>query len=214
MFYYTAKVPYDSLTDLSGLQACTGLKVLSLYGAKPATLAPLAALTKLESLTLSNCGALDLSPLEGLQELEVLGLSSSNELASLEPLTTLPKLRYLSIGTGTTYPSLDPLTRTHIEFLDMGLGVGDEKTCKGLDYEPLTRMPDLKYLDLMNHLDLTADLCKRIVAGSPNLRGLDISYTPAADHSKELQALGIEWLQDPTNRSINEFWRRLIYKLG
>ena len=28
----------------------------------------------------------------------------------------------------------------------MGLGVGDEKTCKGLDYEPLTRMPDLKYL--------------------------------------------------------------------
>ena len=55
-------------------------------------------------------------------------------------------------------------------FLDMGLGVGDEKTCKGLDYEPLTRMPDLKYLDLMNHLDLTADLCKRIAAGSPNLR--------------------------------------------
>lgn len=91
MFYYTAKVPYDSLTDLSGLEACTGLKVLSLYGAKPVTLAPLAALTKLESLTLSNCGALDLSPLEGLQELEVLGLSSSNELASLEPLTTLPK---------------------------------------------------------------------------------------------------------------------------
>jgi len=213
VFYYTAKVPYDSLTDLSGLEACTGLKVLSLYGAKPVTLAPLAALTKLESLTLSNCGALDLSPLEGLQELEVLGLSSSNELASLEPLTTLPKLRYLSIGIGTTYPSLDPLTRTHIEFLDMGLGVGDEKTCKGLDYEPLTRMPDLKYLDLMNHLDLTADLCKRIAAGSPNLRGLDISYTPAADHSKELQALGIEWLQDPTNRSINEFWRRLIYKL-
>ena len=105
VFYYTAKVPYDSLTDLSGLEACTGLKVLSLYGAKPVTLAPLAALTKLESLTLSNCGALDLSPLEGLQELEVLGLSSSNELASLEPLTTLPKLRYLSIGTGTTYPS-------------------------------------------------------------------------------------------------------------
>ena len=31
---------------------------------------------------------------------------------------------------------------------------------------------------------------------------------------KELQALGIEWLQDPTNRSINEFWRRMIYKLG
>ena len=214
VFYYTAKVPYDSLTDLSGLEACTGLKVLSLYGAKPVTLAPLAALTKLESLTLSNCGTLDLSPLEGLQKLEVLGLSSSNELASLEPLTTLPKLRYLSIGTGTTYPSLDPLTRTPIEFLDMGLGVGDEKTCKGLDYEPLTRMPDLKYLDLMNHLDLTADLCKRIAAGSPNLRGLDISYTPAADHSKELQALGIEWLQDPTNRSINEFWRRLIYKLG
>ena len=23
-----------------------------------------------------------------------------------------------------------------------------------------------------------------------------------------------EWLQDTTNRSINEFWRRMIYKLG
>lgn len=213
-FSYDSTAPYGDPIDLSALEDCTGLKLLAITGTKPTTLAPLAALTELESLTLSNCGPLDLSPLEGLPELSVLSLNFSDELASLEPLTTLPKLRYLNIGTGTTYPSLEPLTRTHIEFLDMGLGVGDEKTCKGLDYEPLTRMPDLQYLDLMNHLDLTADLCKRIAAGSPNLRGLDISYTPAADHSKELQDLDIEWLQDPTNRSINELWRRLIYKLA
>lgn len=213
-FSYSSSTPYNDLTDFSGLESCKGLKVLSIAGAKPATLAPLAGLTELERLTLSNCGTLDLTPLEGLPELSVLGLYRANELDSLEPLTTLPKLRVLRIGGGTTYPSLEPLTRTHIEFLDMMLAVGEEKTCKGMDYEPLTRMPYLQYLDLTNHLDLTADLCKRIAAGSPNLRGLDISYTPAAEHSSELQDLGIEWLQDGTNRGLTELWRRLLYKLS
>ena len=212
-FSYSAKVPYDGLTDLSGLEACTSLKLLSIYGAKPETLAPLAKLTELESLELANCGTLDLTPLSGLKRLSHVFLRSDT-LVSLEPLADLPALYYLGIDNGTTYPSLEPLTRTHVEFLDMMLAVGEEKTCKGMDYEPLTRMPYLQYLDLTNHLDLTADLCKRIAAGSSNLRGLDISYTPAAEHSSELQDLGIEWLQDGTNRSLTELWRGLLYKLS
>lgn len=213
-FRYIGKPPYSGLTDLSGLEECSQLKVLSIYGAKPASLASLAALTGLKSLTLSNCGNLDLTPLEGLEELSVVCLGQSDVLASLEPLTALPKLRYLDIGDGTTYPSLEPLTRTGIEFLEMGLGVGDEKSCKGLDYEPLTRMPTLQYLSLMNHLDVTTKLCKQIAAGSPNLRGLDISYTPAANHKSVLADLDVEWVQDAANHGITEFWRRLLYKLG
>lgn len=213
-FSYIGKAPYSGLTDLSGLAECRQLKVLAIHGAKPADLAPLAALTGLESLNLSNCGTLDLTPLEGLEELSVVCLGQSDVLASLEPLTALPKLRYLDIGNGTTYPSLEPLTRTGIEFLEMGLSVGDEKSCKGLDYEPLTRMPTLQYLDLMNHLDVTTKLCKQIAAGSPNLRGLDISYTPAANHKSVLADLDIEWVQDTANHGITELWRRLLYTLG
>ena len=213
-FIYSSAVPYDGLTDLSGLEGCTQLKALDITGAKPATLAPLAKLTGLESLVLANCGTLDLPPLSGLKQLSRVFLQSDT-LASLEPLTELPALYYLSLGNGTTYPSLEPLTRTKVEFLDMGAAMADQRTYKKLDYEPLTRMPYLQYLDLTNHVGVTVDLCKQIAAGSLNLRGLDISYTKAADHSSELQDLGIEWLAD-TPEAFNpvKIWNRLLYQLA
>lgn len=213
-FDYSGMAPYDGPTDLSGVEECTALKKFGLTGAKPASLEPLAGLQELESLTLRSCGTLDLTPLEGLSELSTLSLTSDT-LVSLEPLAALPKLQYLSIGTGTTYPSLEPLTRTHLGFLSMMQGVGNEKLYKGMDYEPLTRMPDLQYLNLMNNFDVTADLCREIAAGSPNLRGLEISYTPAADHGSELDDLGIEWLYDePLSKEPVGLWRRLLYKLA
>lgn len=213
-FSYSSKVPYDGLTDLSGLESCPRLKVLSLHGAKPETLEPLSVLTELESLELYNCGTLDLTPLSGLKKLSRVFLIADN-LVSLEPLADLPALYYLGIGTGTTYPSLEPLTRTKLEFLDMGVGMADQTTYKKLDYEPLTRMPALRYLDLTNHVGVTTTLCKQIAAGSPNLRGLDVSYTKAADHSVNLQDLGIEWLMD-TPESFNpvKWWNRLMYWLA
>lgn len=213
-FDYSGSTPYDGPTDLSGVETCTALKNFELTGAKPASLEPLAGLQELESLTLDYCGTLDLTPLEGLPELSALSLRA-DKLVSLEPLTTLPKLCYLAIGVGTTYPSLEPLTRTEVEFLDMGLSVGDEKTYKGMDYEPLTRLPKLRYLSLMNHFGVTTDLCRQIAAGSPQLRGLDISYTPAADHANELDDLGIEWLTDaPLKKDPVDWWRRFLYWLA
>lgn len=213
-FDYSGMAPYDGPTDLSGVEACTALKNFELTGAKPASLEPLAGLQELESLSLSSCGTLDLTPLAGLPELTDLSLNS-DVLVSLEPLATLPKLNYLSIGVGTTYPSLEPLTQTKLGFLNMGQAVGGEKLYKGMDYEPLTRMPELQYLDLTNNFDVTVELCRQIAAGSPKLRGLNISYTPAADHGNELDDLGIEWLYDiPLNKDPVGIWRRFLYRLA
>ena len=62
-FSYRASLPYDTLTDLSGLSVCNGLKVLFLRNVKPGSLTSLESLQNLQTLTLSNCGTLDIAPL-------------------------------------------------------------------------------------------------------------------------------------------------------
>ena len=90
-FSYSASQPYDELTDLSGLSACKGLKMLSIGNARPETLAPLEELQALQTLTLSNCGTLDLTPLVKLPALTSVSLSVDT-LDSLEPLAQMDQL--------------------------------------------------------------------------------------------------------------------------
>lgn len=90
-FSYSASQPYDELTDLSGLSACKGLKMLSIGNARPETLAPLEELQALQTLTLSNCGTLDLTPLGKLPALTSVSLSVDT-LDSLEPLAQMEQL--------------------------------------------------------------------------------------------------------------------------
>lgn len=173
------------ITDISGLTSCENLKVLELTGTRPETLTPLANLSGLEKLGLEQCGTLDLTPIEDLPNLSVVSLYGSHIL-SLEPLTKLPKLQALDLAWEATYPSLEPLTRTSLEYLNMSLSVDGRNLYDDLDYEPLTRIPNLVYLDLINHTRLNVSLCSAILEGNPNLKYLDISYTPAADHASEL----------------------------
>lgn len=205
--YSSEPTPNEQLTDFSGLQTCSSLKHLELIGARPTSLEPLAQLTGLTALTLRNCGTMDLSPLQTLPELTHLTLSWSDQLVSLEPLTTLPKLTYLSLASGTTFPSLEPLTRTHLQDLNLALGIGDAEVYKSIDYAPLTHLPDLVSLDLTNHTKVTTKLCTQILAGSPNLQFLNISYTPASESRKDLD---VPYLKDTTQVM---FSQRLLNKL-
>lgn len=181
----------NQLTDLSGLEQCGNLKVLQLCNARPETLAPIAEMQSLDTLFLAKCGSLDLTPLENLPLLSRVSLRGS-DAETLEPLATLPSLNYLCLSVEATYPSLEPLTHTTLQYLDMGLSVDGRKMYGDLDYEPLTRIPNLVYLDVTNHQKVDADLCAAILAGNPNLRYLDISYTPAAKRASKLHTENLE----------------------
>lgn len=175
----------DALIDISGFAQCPSLKAVHISNAKMEALMPFAEVTSLENLWLDGCGTLDLTPLENLPTLSALSLRGSNIL-SLEPLTTLPELEYLGIGNEATFPSLEPLTRSGVKFLDMGLSVSGRNKYDDQNYEPLTRMPALVYLNLTNHTVVDTALCKAILSGSPDLKYLNISYTPAAEEPSAL----------------------------
>ena len=204
--YSTSPTANQAFTDFSGIEALSHLERFSVNGARPETLEPLSHLSQLKQLSLTECGTLDLAPLEGLPKLRVLTLSSNDGIVSLEPAASLPALRYLSLSSGTAVPSLEPLAQTHLAVLDLGLGVGQSKLYKNIDYTPLSQLPDLVCLNLTNHTRVTTKLCKQILAHSPDLRFLNIQNTPASEGS----ALDVEYLRAYTEADL---LKRLVNKL-
>lgn len=202
--YSTSPTANQAFTDFSGIETMSHLERFSVNGARPETLEPLSHLSQLKQLSLTECGTLDLAPLEGLPKLRVLTLSSNDGIVSLEPAASLPALRYLSLSSGTAVPSLEPLAQTHLAVL--GLGVGQSKLYKNIDYTPLTQLPDLVCLNLTNHTRVTTKFCKQILAHSPDLRFLNIQNTPASEGS----ALDVEYLRAYTEADL---LKRLANKL-
>lgn len=176
------KIVDNLLIDLSGLEECEYLKNIDIANAKLASLAPLAEITGLERLSLRYCGQLDLTPLEGLPNLIWASLREC-ELLSLEPLTQLPALLKLSLG-DSTVPSLEPLTRTTVQELDMSQSYYGKKLHKDLDYEPISRMPNLVYLDLSNHTYVDIELCETILENCDTLIFLNVTQTKAGEKLK------------------------------
>ncbi|MCD8085966.1 MAG: hypothetical protein LUF28_06520 [Clostridiales bacterium] len=170
----------DLVIDLFGIEECQYLKKLEIDDAQVVSLEPLSGMDSLEMLYLNGVGSIDLTPIENLPALTKVSLNDS-EIASLEPLTTLPQLWYLRIGSGTSYPDLEPLERTTVVYLDMKQDVSGRELFGDMDYSPLTRMPNLVYLDLTNHMQTDIALCEAILSGSPELEYFVIDYTPAAD---------------------------------
>lgn len=193
-FSYSASQPYDTLTDLSGLSVCNGLKVLFLRNVKPGSLTSLESLQNLQTLTLSNCGTLDIAPLAKLPALTSVNFYS-DKLDSLEPLTELEQLSYLGLTGGTTYPGLEPLVQTNIRYLNLGVGLYDSKRYEELDYTPLSEMKSLVWLDLTHHTRVDEALCGAILESNKELKYLNISYTEAAKSGAKPK---VEYLMDKT----------------
>lgn len=84
------------LTELNGLEYCTGLSVLNLAGNTLDRITELSALTHLRELYLEDNDISDLSPLAGLEGLEILDLSG-NDIDDISPLVKLPGLKFVDI---------------------------------------------------------------------------------------------------------------------
>ncbi len=88
----------SGITNLAGLEACTGLETLDLHGNCIVDLAPLAGLTALWSLNLHENAVVDVSPLAGLINLRLLWLDH-NQIADPAPLLLNPGLGNAPAGT-------------------------------------------------------------------------------------------------------------------
>lgn len=167
------------IIDPAGLENCVHLKKLCVENASAELLNIAAGLTELEILIIDSNDQVDLSPLAGHPSLQTLRLANQ-QLSSLEPLATIPKLRALNLDEAV-FPDLEPLTQTNLEALSIGLSQSGRGMYSDLDYEPLSRIKTLVYLELDNHTAFDVDDCAKVLEGCTALKYLDFNYTSAAD---------------------------------
>ena len=85
-----------SISDLTGLESATNLRILHLGSNNLSDVSPLAGLTKLKELYLEHNHIRDVTPLAGMINLEVL-LLTGNPIEDASPLASLTKLRNVDV---------------------------------------------------------------------------------------------------------------------
>ena len=106
----------SGITDLTGLEHATFLKLLALRGNQIQDLTPIAGLIHLELLTLDRNPIFDISPLENLVNLEILRIPRTS-VSDISPLANLIKLETLWINQ-TLVTDFTPVQRLNlIEFV-------------------------------------------------------------------------------------------------
>ena len=150
-----------NISDLTGLEDATNLKILNLGGNSVSDLSPLTGLTKLRSLVLGDNNILDISTVAGLTNLTTLYLwnNSISDISAVAGLTNLIRLYLwnnsvsdISAVVGLTSLIRLDLGRNNISDIsslaaNMGLGEGDEVYVKGnpLSYQSIhTHIPTLQ----------------------------------------------------------------------
>lgn len=210
------------ITDLTGLEVCKNLMLLEVpsveSGAFP-TFAKLDSVVKLEYgsdgiRADSNVSAL--SALAQMKSLKMLWITGSEvdltqlagadlrvlrldvtRIGSLEPLKQMENLSFLQLCNGPEIDSFAPLAESSVQYLSMSLSEGAQERYKNMDYTPLTRMPQLIWLDLTNHSTFDTETCKKLLANDTALKYLKISYTSAAKDAEELDTAHLKEFTAP-----------------
>lgn len=89
--------PFGHISDLGGIEYCTGLQALGLEHNQVSDISPLSGLTNLQKLSLGANQISDISPLSNLTKLQELGLGG-NQISDISPLSSLINLRWLRLG--------------------------------------------------------------------------------------------------------------------
>lgn len=153
------------LTDISGLENCPNLSVLTFSGyVKPENLEPLAELSSLEYLSLGISGTLDLAPLKELKNLTRLVIGGA-EILSLEPIAELP-----------------------LQCLVLNRGDSSDSGNENLDFSPLAKMKELRYLRISDIDSFGYDDCKYLTE-LDKLETLEIIHTAASYRANEVRRL-------------------------
>ncbi len=211
------------LQDLTGLEECKNLVYLTLPSVESSafpTFAKLDSVVKLfygRDIVRTDVNVSDLSAFAQMKALEVLWITGSEvdlsqltgaqlrtltldvtRIKSLEPLQQMPQLKALQLVKGPEFPSFEPLDGSSIQYLDLLVSEGAANRYEAMDLTPLARMPQLVWLNLMNHARVDSELCRQILAGDTNLKYLDVSYTKVGKEKVELDTSQLEIFIDAT----------------
>lgn len=160
------------ISDLSGIEHCTGLTTLFIYNSQVSDISPLASLSELSRLVLVNCKISDISPLSGLTKLDLLDLSG-NQISDIPALSNLSKLAHLNLmdnRIGDVSPlapltQLEDLSLKHNEISDISaLANLTNLNELNLDYNKITDISPLSGLSKLSILDLSGNQISDISA--------------------------------------------------
>ena len=167
------------IADLTGLEYCVNLQVLSLYDNNISNIPSLAGLTHLQMLYLYDNNISDISALAGLTNLESLTLLNNN-ISDISSLASLVNLEWLYLGSNNI-SDISPLAGltnlTYIELYNNNIG----------DISPLISLTNLSYLRLYNNN--ISDISPLV--GFLNLRELYLQDNNISDISPLLANSGL-----------------------
>lgn len=210
------------ITDLTGLEECKNLMLLSVPSVESSafpTFAKLDSVVKLfygRDIVRTDVNVSDLSAFAQMKALEVLWITGSEvdltqlagadlrvlrldvtRIGSLEALKQMENLSLLQLNNGQEIDSFAPLAGSSVQYLSMSLSEAEKENYKDMDYTPLTQMPQLIWLDLTNNITFDTETCKRLLANDTALKYLNISYTPAAKDAEELDTAHLKEFTAP-----------------
>ncbi len=210
------------ITDLTGLEECKNLMLLSVPSVESSafpTFAKLDSVVKLEygsDEIRADSNVSDLSALAQMKSLKMLWITGSEvdltqlagadlrvlrldvtRIGSLEPLKQMENLSFLQLCQGPEIDSFAPLAESSVQYLSMSLSQGAQEAYKDMDYTPLTQMPQLIWLDLTNNITFDTETCKKLLANDTALKYLKISYTSAAKDAEELDTAHLKEFTAP-----------------
>ena len=210
------------ITDLTGLEECKNLMLLSVPSVESSAFQTFAKLDSVVELKYGSDGiradsnVSDLSALAQMKSLKMLRITGSEadltqlagadlrvlrldvtRIGSLEPLKQMENLSFLQLCQGPEIDSFAPLAESSVQYLSMSLSQGARERYKNMDYTPLTRMPQLIWLDLTNHSTFDTETCKKLLANDTALKYLKISYTSAAKDAEELDTAHLKEFTAP-----------------
>lgn len=210
------------ITDLTGLEECKKLMLLSVPSVESSAFPTFAKLDSVVELKYGSDGiradsnVSDLSALAQMKSLKMLWITGSEvdltqlagadlrvlrldvtRIGSLEPLKQMENLSFLQLCQGPEIDSFAPLAESSVQYLSMSLSQGAQETYKDMDYTPLTQMPQLIWLDLTNNITFDTETCKKLLANDTALKYLKISYTSAAKDAEELDTAHLKEFTAP-----------------
>lgn len=210
------------ITDLTGLEECKNLMCLKVPSVESSAFPTLAKLDSVVELEYGSDGiradsnVSDLSALAQMKSLKMLWITGSEvdltqlagadlrvlrldvtRIGSLEPLKQMENLSFLQLYQGPEIDSFAPLAESSVQYLSMSLSQGAQEAYKDMDYTPLTRMPQLIWLDLTNNITFDTETCKKLLANDTALKYLKISYTSAAKDAEELDTAHLKEFTAP-----------------
>lgn len=210
------------ITDLTGLEECKNLMLLSVPSVESSAFPTFAKLDSVVELKYGSDGiradsnVSDLSALAQMKSLKMLWITGSEvdltqlagadlrvlrldvtRIGSLEPLKQMENLSFLQLCQGPEIDSFAPLAGSSVQYLSMSLSQGAQEAYKDMDYTPLTQMPQLIWLDLTNNITFDTETCKKLLANDTALKYLKISYTSAAKDAEELDTAHLKEFTAP-----------------